>query len=157
MGKTIFLNKLRAGTLDLRLEDVEGILPTRWFTMDHKTPRIGVPSNYALSILIDSKNEAIMNKNYFEIENMKDLLALAQEKGYIAPSEEEVKILTEPKRSKETLLAILKGGNHSKIKDLFESEDKVRALEIATANIKDLSLDTVSKIEAIVGMAIREE
>ena len=88
---------------------------------------------------------------------MADLLALAQEKGYVAPTEEEIKAIVAPKRTKETLFAILKGGNDSKIKDLFESDDKARALEIAAANVKDLSLDTVAKIEAILGMAITEE
>lgn len=156
-GKTIFLKKLRGGSLSLYLNDVEGILPSRWFVMDHKIPRIGVPSNYALSIFTDSSLESIMKKNHFEVENMADLLALAQEKGYVAPTEEEIKAIVAPKRTKETLFAILKGGNDSKIKDLFESDDKARALEIAAANVKDLSLDTVAKIEAILGMAITEE
>lgn len=157
LGKTVFFKKLAEGTVRLYINDIEGVLPSRWFIMDTRTPRIGVPVNYALTIFSDNSLQAMLNKNYIEVENMAALVKEAEEKGYIAPSEEEVKQLTAPKRSNEALFAILKGGNSTKIQDLFESADKHRALEVAKSRTKDLSLDVISTIESILGMAITEE
>ena len=157
LGKTVFFKKLVDGGVSIYLQDIEGSLPARWFSMDHKVSRIGVPLNYALSIFVDSSVESMMRKNLFEIENLDSLIKEAEELGYIAPSEEEVKELTAPKRTKEMLLAILKGGNEKKLRELFESSDKERAVEIITASYKDFSMDTIQKIEDILGMAISEE
>lgn len=157
LGKTVFIKKLTEGTVRLYISDVEGILPAKWFVLDAKKPRIGVPVNYALSIFSDSSLQKMLDKNYIDVENMADLIAKAEELGYLAPSEEEVKNLTAPKRTNETLLAILKGGNKKKITELLESADDKRAVDVAKSNLNDLSLDTVSLIEEIIGLAIREE
>lgn len=157
LGKTVFFKKLIKGSVSLHLQDVDGILPSRWFAMDHKVPRIGVPMSYALSIFIDATIEKMMKQNYFEIENINELLAAAKEKGYVSLSEEEVQVITAPKRTNETLVAILKGGNKSKIKELFESNDKQRAIHLATENVKLFSLEAIAVIEDVLGMAITEE
>jgi hypothetical protein len=157
LGKTVFFKKLVDSSVSLYVQDVEGILPARWFVMDQKMPRIGIPVNYALSLFVDSSIEAMLKANYIEIEDMAGLIKLAEEKGYISPTEEEVKVLTAPKRTVEALFAIIKGGNTTKLEELFKSADKERALEIVTAKQTELSSDVVAKIEKILGVAISEE
>lgn len=157
LGKTIYLKKLVKSNISLHLEDVEGILNSRWFIMDGKMNRIGVPSNFALSIFVNQSLQVMLNKNLFEVENMEDLLAIAEEKGFIAPSEEERKSYTAPKRTEGMLLAIIKGGQKAKIKKLFESSDKGRALELAIENAKSLPMETIEQIEDLTHVAIIEE
>lgn len=156
-GKTIFFKKLTDGSVSLLLQDVDGVLPEKWFAMDQRMPRIGVPENYALSLYINSVIKQMMDRNYFEIENLAELTQMAEDKGFIAPSEEEKAVLLTPKRTKETLLAILKGGNEVKIRELFASADRKRTLEICTENSNTFSRDLVNQIEDILGMAITEE
>lgn len=157
LGKTVFFKKLVDGALHLYLQDVDGVMAPRWFMMDHNVPRIGVPLNYALSLFIDANVEYTFKKNAFEVEGIADLVKIAEERGYIAVSEEEVKEIVAPKRNNAMLLSILKGGDTTKIKALFASADKERALDVAMSNAKVLSRDTVALIESIVGMAITEE
>lgn len=157
LGKTIYLKKLVKSNISLHLEDVEGVLNSRWFTMNGKTNRIGVPSNFALSIFVDQALQNMMNKNLFEVENMEALIALAEESGFISPSTEEKKALTAPKRNEKMLLAIIQGGNAKKIEELFDSSDKERALELAIANAKSLPMETIEQIEKITHVAIIEE
>lgn len=156
LGKTIFFKKLSEGGVSIYLQDVEGILPARWFQLDYKVPRIGVPVNYALSIFTDSNVEKLLKRKYFEVENMADLIAIAEERNYIAPSEEQVKELVAPSRTKELLLKIIQGGNEVKLRELFASADRNRALEIAVANSNTLTMEVVQRIEEILGMAITE-
>lgn len=156
-GKTIYFSKLVDGGVSLYMSDVEGVLPSRWFAMDYRMPRIGIPENYALSLFVDAAIDKAFQKKLFEVEDMAGFIKIAQERGYIALSEDEEKAMVAPSRTKETLLAILKGGNESKIRDLFNSADKKRALEIAVSNVNVLSLETVHLVEEILGMAITEE
>lgn len=157
LGKPVYFKKLVEGSVSLYLQDVEGSLQNKWFVMDSKVPRIAIPANYALSIFIDRSVEAMVDANYVEVEDMAGLIKLAEDQGYISPSEEQVKTLTAPKRTKETIIAILKGGNETKIKELLASSDKERAVELAIANSKNFSLDAVNVLEKILGMAIIEE
>lgn len=157
LGRTIYLKKLVKSNISLHLEDVEGVLAARWFTMNGKTNRIGVPSNFALSIFINQSLQKMMNKNLFEVENMDQLLALAKESGFISPSEEEEKAYTAPKRTEAMLLAIIRGGKIDKIKELFDSSDRERALELAIENAKSLPMETIEQIEKITRVAIIEE
>jgi hypothetical protein len=157
LGKTIYFKKLTDGGVSLLLQDVEGVLPEKWFAMDQKMPRIGIPENYALSLYINSVIKKMLDKNYFEIENIADLVKIAEAKGFIAPSEEEKVVLLAPKRSKETLTAIIRNGNEEKLRELFASADRTRSLDIATAISKTLSLEVIERIENILGMAITEE
>jgi hypothetical protein len=157
LGKTIFFKKLSEGSISLYLSDVDGVLPQKWFRLDQKMPRIGVPENYALSLFTDAVIEKMMKKNYFEIEELANLVKIAEERGIIAPSEEEKAVMVTPKRTQAILLAILKGGNEAKIRELFDSSDRNRALELATANALDLSGNAVAVIEKVLGMAITEE
>jgi hypothetical protein len=155
--KPIFCKKLIGGGVLLYLQDSEGLLPPKWFNMDEKMPRIGIPVNYAVSILNDYTIKNMLNNNMFEIENIEDLIKESESRLYIAPSEEEVQVLTEKKRSDALLLTILRGGNKAKIQELFNSADKERALDIAIANAKSFSMDLIESIESIVGMALVEE
>ena len=155
-GRIVFFKKLARGSVSLYMQDVDSAM-AKWFVMDAKTPRIGVPMNYALSIFTDATLERMLKNNIFEIENIKEVVAAAEERGFIAKAEEELKELTAPKRSKESLLAILKGGNLTKIEELFKSADKERAWELVGQNIDQLSIQVVDKIEEITGMALREE
>lgn len=164
IGRTVFLNKLSSGGVTVRLLDVEGILPARAFTMTDKMPRIGVPLNYALNIFIDSTLQQMIAENYFEVVDYQTLEKDAAEKGYIvleqepAQGEELKSSVASPKAlTKEIILAIIRGGNEQKIRELFASADKHRALEIATANSKDLSSNIVDLVEKVLGMAIAEE
>lgn len=157
LGKTVFFRRLVDATVSLNLTDVDGVLPNKWFVMDLKTPRIGVPANYALSYFIDAGVEAMFKANYCEVEDMPGLVKLAKEKGYIDPSEEEVAILNAPKRDKNMLFAIIQGGNQAKLEELFKSADRERALELVQEKKDELSTGTISKIEKILGVAIAEE
>jgi len=157
LGKTVFFKKLIDGGVSLYLSDVEGVLPPRWFAMDHKVPRIGVPENYALSLFLDANIDKAFKRKLFEVEKIEDLIKVAQERGYVALSPEETQVIVEPSRSKEILLSILKGGNKEKIAALFASADRNRALEIAVSNAKSFSMETIQTIEEILGMAITEE
>lgn len=157
LGTTIFFNKLSEGSVSLFMQDADGILPSRWFVMDGRMPRIGVPLNYALGVFTDASLKHMLDNNYFEVENVDALVKAAQEKGFIALSEEEEKEIQAPRRKPEVILAILKGGNADKIRELFESSDKERAFDIAIKNSKSLSVETVRLIEEILGMAILEE
>ena len=155
-GRTVFFKKLIDGTVSLLMEDVD-TTQSKWFAMDEKSPRIGVPMNYALSIFTDSVLENMLKTNIFEVENLDDLIKAAEERNFIAKSEEEIKELKTSKRSKETITAIVKGGNLQKIEELFSSVDKERAFEITVAIVDQLSIQVIDKIEKITGMAIREE
>lgn len=158
--RTINLRKLSEGGVSLFLQDVEGVLPSKWFTMNQRLPKVPVPINYALSIFLDATLQRMLEENLFEIVEAEDLKKAAVERGLIAEDNAEDPVVLEistPKRSAEILLAILKAGNETKIKELFESADKVRAFDIAKSNAKALSTGTVSLIEEIVGMAITEE
>lgn len=156
IGRIVFFKKLIDGSVSVFMQDVDSTM-TKWFTMDEKSPRIGVPMNYALSIFTDATLENMLKQHIFEIENINEVIASAEERGFIAKAEEELKDLTAPKRNKETLLAILKGGNLTKIEELFKSADKERAWELVTQHIGQLSIEVVDKIEEITGMALREE
>lgn len=157
LDKTVFFKKLVDGAVHIYMQDFDGVLPARWFVMDQRMPRIGVPMNYALTVFSDHSVELMLKKNYVEIENMDVLIREAEARSIIAPSQEEVKELTAPKRTKEMIFSILKGANESKIRELFESADRERALGIATERINELSLDAVAKIESILGVAIKDE
>lgn len=156
-GRIVFFKKLIDGGLSLFLEDVDGAMLPKWYSMDEKIPRIGVPMNYALSIFTNATLETMLKQNMFEIENIADVIAAAEERGFIAKAEEELKELKTPKRTKETLVAILKGGNIKKVEELFASADKERAFELAAQNVAELSMQVVDRIEEITGMALREE
>ena len=154
--KTIFFKKLIDGGVLLLLQDSEGVLPDKWFNMDHRTPRIGVPLNYALSVFQNQTIESMLKSNYFEIENINDLLGTAEEKSIVALSEEENKIIAAPKRTNELIVSILRGGNETKIKELFDSADRQRAFDLALQHASEFSISTVDKVEKILGMAILE-
>ena len=155
-GRIVFFKKLIDGSVSLFMQDVDTSME-KWFAMDEKSPRIGVPMNYALSIFTDATLESMLKQHVFEIENINEVVAAAEERGFIAKAEDELKELKAPKRTKETLLAIIKGGNLAKIEELFKSPDKERAWELVVQNIEQLSIQTVDKIEEITGMALREE
>jgi hypothetical protein len=157
--RTINFKRLSEGSVSLYLQDVEGVLPTKWFTMTHQQPKTPVPLNYALSIFLDNVLQQMLQDNYFEIIEVEALKSAAIERGLISDDVQEPVSLeiSTPKKSAETILAILKGGNETKIKELFKSADKERAFDIAKANSKILSNGTVSFIEDILGMAITEE
>lgn len=155
-GRTVFLKKLVDGGVSLYLQDVDST-QTKWFLMNDKSPRIGVPMNYALSIFTDAVLESMLRRNIFEVENIAELVQAAEERNFIAKAEDELKEIKAPKRAKETLVAILKGGNLAKIDELFKSADKERAWELAVQNVDQLSMQVVDKIEEITGMALREE
>lgn len=157
-NKTIFLKRLSQNKVTLLLEDAtNAVMPAKWFTMTEKSPRIAVPAGYALSIFANSTLESMMKRNIFEVENIKDLIELAQEHGLLHRDEEEIKELAKPKRPDEMLMSILKGGNEAKIKELFASQDKHRALQLTIANQKSLSMQVVQLVEDIVKIAIIEE
>lgn len=155
-GRTVFFKKLIDGSVSLYMEDVD-TAQAKWFAMDEKSPRIGVPMNYALSIFTDSVLENMLKSNIFEVENIDDLIKAAEERNFIAKSEEEMKEIKASKRSKDMIAAIIKGGNLQKIEELFNSVDKERAFEIAVSVVDQLSIQVIEKIEKITGMAIREE
>lgn len=154
--KTIFFKKLIDGGVLLNLRDSDGVLPDKWFNMDHKTPRIGVPLNYALSIFQDQTLESMLKSNYFEIENLQDLIGVAEEKTVISLAPEQLEEMIAPKRTPELILGIIKGGNEAKMKELFESADKQRAFDLAVTHASELSMSTINKVESILGMAIIE-
>lgn len=155
-GRTVFLKKLVDGGVSLYLQDVDST-QAKWFLMNDKSPRIGVPMNYALSIFTDAVLEGMLKRHVFDVENIEDVIAAAEDRGFIAKAEEELKEIKAPKRTKETLVAILKGGNVTKVDELFKSADKERAWELAVQNVDQLSMQIVDKIEEITGMALREE
>lgn len=157
LDKTVFFKKLVDSTVRIYMHDFDGVLPARWFVMDQKMPRIGVPMNYALTVFTDHSVELMLKKNYVEVENMEVLIKEAEARSIIAPSKEEVEEMVTPKRTKEIIFAILKNGSEAKIRELFESADKERALGIATERVNELSLDAVAKIESILGVAIKDE
>lgn len=157
VSKTVFFKKLVDGSVRLFINDIEGVLPGRWFVMEQNMPRVGVPSTYALSLFVDNSIMSMYKANYFDIEDIAGLTKMAQEAGLISPSDEEVKTITAPKRTKETLLAIIKGGNQAKLEELFQSADRSRAMEVVQEKKNDLSLDILSRLEKIVGVAITEE
>lgn len=157
LGKTVFIKKLTDGGVGLFLQDVDGVLPSRWFQMDSKMPRIGVPENFALSILVDTVLQKMLARHYFEVEDMLGLIKIAEARGFVSPSADEVKVLTEPKMDKLLIVAILKGGKEDKLRALFASADRKRALEIVTEKVKELPIETIERIENILGMAITEE
>lgn len=157
LGKTIFIKKLTDGRVSLLLQDVDGVLPSRWFYLDEKMPKVGVPTNYALSYFFDSSFELMVKKGYIEFENMAELVKMAEEREYIAPSVEEKQALVASKRTNETLYAIIKGGNVDKLKELFASADKERAYDIAKNKVNELTRDVIIKIEDILGVALVEE
>ena len=156
VGRIVFFKKLIDGSVSLFMQDVDTAME-KWFAMDEKSPRIGVPMNYALSIFTDATLESMLKQHVFEIENIDEVVAAAEERGFIAKAADELKEIKAPRRTKETLLAIIKGGNLAKIEELLKSADKERAWELVVQNVEQLSIQTVDKIEEITGMALREE
>lgn len=155
-GRIVFFKKLIGGSVSLYMQDVDSAM-TKWFAMDEQSPRIGVPMNFALSIFTDATLEGMLKQHIFEIENIEEVIASAEERGFIAKAAVELEEIKTPARPKETLLAIIKGGNLKKIEELFNSTDKERAWELAVQSVGELSMQTIDKIEEITGMALREE
>lgn len=155
--KTIFIKKVINANVSLFVQDIEGILPARWFYLNQATPRVGIPLNYALSYFIDHTFKAMVDNNYIEIENIAALVKQAEDLGYIAPSPEEKATIVAPKVTDEIILAVLKGGNVEKMTELFRSNNKERAFAIAQKRVKELTKDSLDKIENILGVALTDE
>lgn len=154
---TAFFNKVARGSVSLHLDDVNGIMPSRWFRMEHNRERIAVPINYALSVFTNNDLAAMLKEKYFEIENIEEFLKVAQEQGYVAYTPEEEKEIKAPAKTDAMLLMIMQGGNQVKIKELFESTDKERALSLARDNHDKLSIGVATLIEEVTGMAVLED
>lgn len=156
--KSVNFNNLREGTVTLLLQDINGTMPAKWYTLNSQQKKIPVPMNYALSIFVDSVLQRMLEEQYFEIVEVDAFRKAAEEYGLVGEPDQDPVILSvaQPKKSPETILAILKGGNMQKITELFKSPEGERALEIAKTNIKAIPSGVITELEELFGVALIE-
>lgn len=156
--KSVNFNNLREGTVTLLLQDINGTMPAKWYTLNSQQKKIPVPINYALSIFVDSVLQRMLEEQYFEIVEIDAFKKAAEEYGLVGEPDQDPVILSaaQPKKSPETILAILKGGNTQKITELFKSPEGERALEIAKTNIKVIPSGVITELEELFGVALIE-
>lgn len=149
---TIRLKKERPGAVSLYLQDVEGLKPSRWFSMTEANPKLPINIDYALGIFLDNTLMRMWKANDFVIENEAELYKEARARGIIA---EEFEVPKAKFYSKTAMMEILKKGEEEEIKALFSSPQSKSAYDMAVAKQEELTSGTIKLIEDFIKLQVR--
>ena len=149
-NKLISIKKNIKGSLYVVLDDYFGEKLPRTFTLTPDKPEIHVPLNYALSIFNSRATKNMYEQGKFIITKNEDLLTEGLKSEMLLEEEE---TLTKIKSDAE----IIQDLNSGKVEKLLESALQDKVIDVASANLEKLSIETVNKIETATKIAITEE
>lgn len=141
------------GYFSIRLEDITGMKPSKFFSFPMPSSELTIPSDYVATIPLNEYAYNAYQKGLFVITHGQDEFdKLMKESGMFEDKQyEEDKANIAPDTM---LLAALRDGKLDKVMAYYNSPNKDRLMQIAADHINEISQEKINALEKASGISI---
>lgn len=134
------------------IASVENPAATREIYLTKQHARQPLPADWALNIIANPSLYSMYKKGLITFDDNEALIKLAYERGYLF--DESLEFTPASPKDSDTILAVLKAGNKSKIEECIKQFGKDKVEAVAIAHLQELTQNVIITLEKLFGVQL---